>query len=198
MNEIDTLRAALGVIAVFDALGIEYHVGGSIASSFYGVSRSTMDADLIANILPRHVLPLVQKLESTYYVEGEAIREAITLKSAFNLIHLDSMLKVDVFVLPDAPYDREAFARAVPDRLLDEEPHSLVRVASAEDVVLNKLRWYRLTGDRSERQWSDVLGVLKVQAKSLDVEYMRKWAGELTVTELLERALMDAGLATEQ
>ncbi len=69
------------------------------------------------------------------------------------------------------------------------EPQVEVSVASAEDTLLAKLEWYRMGGEVSERQWRDVLGALKVQAGALDLEYLHRWASELGVDDLLERAL---------
>ena len=101
------------------------------------------------------------------------------------------MFKVDIFILKPTDYDRQAFLRA-DLRVLDDAPDSpLFYVESAEDVVLNKLRWYRLGGEVSERQWSDVLAVLRVQAGLLDLAYLRHWSTALGVEDLLARALSE-------
>jgi hypothetical protein len=125
-------------------------------------------------------------------VDENAALDAVERQSSFNLIHLGTMLKVDVFVLKSRVYDQNAFQRKRKDRLnLDPEGDSFF-FASPEDVVLNKLEWYRLGRELSERQWTDVLGVLKVQRGAVDIPYMQHWAGILGITDLLERAFQEA------
>lgn len=136
---------------------------------------------------------LVAALRETYYVPVERIRDAVAGRSSFNLIHLDTMLKVDVFVSRDRPFERQAFERARPASI--GQGGATLPVSSAEDVVLAKLEWYRKRGETSERQWTDVLGVLQVTASALDLRYLRRGAGELEVGDLLERALGEASLA---
>lgn len=185
------LAALEPVLTAFAALNVPYRIGGSVASSAFGVPRTTIDVDLVARLTPEHVEPLEALLKDTCYVEGDAVRRAIASRSSFNLIHLDTMLKVDVFVLKDRPYDQEAFQRVKMDTLAWDDSIQMC-FATPEDVILNKLEWYR-KGDRlSERQWQDVQGVLKVQGETLDFEYLRRWAGELGVSGLLEEAFAQA------
>ncbi len=185
-------RAALmPVTEVFQELGIAYHLSGSLAGASHGVSRTTLDADLVADLQLEHIAPLVQRLQQNYYVDAEMIHDAVLARSSFNVIHLPTMFKVDIFILKPTDYDRQAFLRA-DLRVLDDAPDSpLFYVESAEDVVLNKLRWYRLGGEVSERQWSDVLAVLRVQAGLLDLAYLRHWSTALGVEDLLARALSE-------
>lgn len=188
----ENIRPAVApVIAALDELGIAYYIGGSLASSLHGIPRSTMDVDLVAMLRPDQVVALVGKLQDQYYVDEQTVREAIQRRSSFNLIHFDTSLKVDIFVLKPRDYDQEAFRR----RAHGEGPEGPLTWATPEDTVLAKLEWYRLGGEASERQWLDVLGVMKVQAEALDLAYLRQWASELGVADLLERALVDAGLA---
>ncbi len=188
-------RAALTpLIDAFIALGIPYHIGGSVASMSHGVARTTMDVDVIADLRIAHISPLVELLGSAYYLDADMMLEAVHRQSSFNLIHLESMFKVDVFVLKHTPYDEQAFMRA-DLRPLDDEPDGPVFfVESAEDVILNKLRWYRLGGQVSERQWTDLLGVIRLQREALDFEYLRNWAAKLGVADLLKRSLSEAGV----
>jgi hypothetical protein len=177
---------ALRVIEIFEALGVEYHLGGSYASSVHGVPRQTQDVDLVANLLPGHVDPLVAALGADFYADAEPARRALEQRSSFNVLHLPSGVKVDIFCLGDSAFDRSEFERAQPTRLFGDEAVR-VRVKTEEDIVLRKLQWYRLGGEVSDRQWNDVLGCLRAGPR--DLGYLRHWARELQVADLLERAL---------
>ncbi|KAB2898963.1 MAG: hypothetical protein F9K40_10805 [Kofleriaceae bacterium] len=190
----DDLRAALDPVAdAFEALGIGYRVGGSVASSALGVARSTLDIDVVADLRGEHVEPLVERLGADYYIDADAIRDAIRRRSSFNLIHLASMMKVDIFVLKTREFDRQAFARAT-DRQVGDGPPRPFPMTTAEDIILHKLEWYRLGNEIAQRQWDDILGVLRLQSTTLDRAYLEHWARELGIDDLLARALAEAGL----
>lgn len=188
----DLVSALTPVVDALERLGIAYQVGGSVASSAHGAARSTMDVDLVARMEERHVRPFVEALGDTYYVDEGMVREAIRLRSSFNLIHQPTMYKVDVFIPEARAYDAQALQRGRPGRLSDEPEARAFRVATPEDVILAKLEWYERGGRVSDRQWHDILGVMRVQADLLDVAYLRRWAQELAVGHLLERALAEA------
>ena len=189
----DILGAVRPVVDALDRLGVRHHVGGSVASSALGIARSTLDVDLVADLRSDHVDDLVLALERDYYIDGDMIRDAIRRRSCFNVIHLATMLKVDIFVLGQRPYDLIAFSRAAPVTLEEDPDARSYLLASAEDTILNKLEWYELGGRVSDRQWGDVLGVLRVRGHALDLTYLRHWADELGIAGLLERALVEAG-----
>jgi hypothetical protein len=171
---------------------VRYYVGGSIASSIFGMPRTTMDVDLVADLRLEHVASLVDSLKGEYYASDSMIRDAIARRSCFNVIHMPTMYKVDIFVLKNRPYDHTAIERASPRPLDLDAPRELFQVAAAEDTVLAKLEWYRLGDEVSERQWKDVLEVLRVQRTILDCDYMAQWAAELGVADLLQRAWQEA------
>jgi hypothetical protein len=179
------------VTGVLEKLGVRYLIGGSLASTLYGMVRTTQDSDIVTELRAADVTPFVQALQEEFYVDEEMISEAVRSRSSFNIIHRDSMFKVDVFIPPPHPFLQSQLTRAR-KQLLSMEPQVEAMVASAEDTLLAKLEWYRLGGEVSERQWRDVLGMLKVQAGVLDLAYMRRWAMELKVSDLLERALTEA------
>jgi hypothetical protein len=192
-RESELLAAAAQVVGAFEALAIEYFVGGSVASSVFGEPRQTMDADLIARVLARHVEPLVARLSPEFYIEAPTILQAIQNQSSFNLIHLTNMAKVDVFVSWRTPFAQSQFARRK-RKTIGESTGLEFFFASAEDTVLAKLEWYRRGGGVSDRQWRDLVSVLKVQGERLDRTYLNDWAARLAVSDLLHRALGDAGL----
>lgn len=191
MTDSDLVAALRPVADAFDALGVRYYLGGSVASSAHGVARASLDADVVADLEPAHADALIARLAPVYYVPVDRLRSALTTRSSFNLIHLATMFKIDVFVSKGRPFDREAASRAC-DEVVDETPDArLFPIATPEDTVLAKLEWFRLGGETSERQWWDILGVLRV-ASGIDLAYLRHWAEALAVTDLLDRALADA------
>ena len=189
----ESISVALLVTDVLDTLGIPYAIGGSLSSAVHGVMRATMDVDLVADLDQEHVEPLAQALGDAFYADAGMMHDAVRHHSSFNVIHLETMFKVDVFVAKPRAFDRAQLARRQL-HLLSEEPERRAYVTSAEDVVLAKLDWYRMGGEVSDRQWRDALGVLKVQGERLDRAYLKQMAADLGVSDLLSQALLDAGM----
>jgi len=187
----DLLAAVGPLLDLLQEIGVRHYLGGSIASSAHGVARASIDADVVAELRPEHAERLTSALGGDYYVPEARVRDGIARRASFKLIHLETMLKVDVFVSKDRPFDRRAMDRARPSapEAADERPLPL---ASAEDTVLAKLEWFRRGGEASERQWTDVLGVLRASGESLDRRYLEDGARELAVSDLLARALSEA------
>jgi hypothetical protein len=190
MNQIEVL---LRVGKLLEEMQIPYFVAGSIASSLQGFSRATADVDIVADLRPEHVTPLFDALKNEFYVDDQAMRRAPSLRRVFNLIHLESLIKVDIYVSKEDEFSRQQFKRARLETLLPGEA-SGVYVSAPEDTILAKLQWHRRGGEVSERQLTDVLGVLKVQRERLDLAYLRAWAGRLGVLDLLEGLFAKAGL----
>jgi hypothetical protein len=179
------------VIDVLDTLGVPYLVGGSFASSIYGTYRATADVDLVADLEFEHVTALVKALSGQFYIDEESVRDAIRLRRSFSAIHLTTSFKVDVFIPQQRPYSRMELERRT-WQMIWTDPEYAVYLASAEDNLLAKLEWYRLGNEVSDRQWRDILGVIKTQGERLDFAYLRQWAAALDVADLLEKALLEA------
>jgi hypothetical protein len=180
--------AMLKVIDALEELSSPYLIGGSYASSTHGIARATMDIDILAALPAKLAGAFAQRLAPEFYADEQMIRDAIMRKQSFNVIHLETGLKVDIFISKRDEFDIKQLERRTL-KMISREPERSVYVASPEDTVLTKLRWFRKTNETSERQWSDVLGVLAVKAGELDLSYLRKWAIELGVSDLLERAI---------
>lgn len=186
----EKIDVVLKVIAVFEELEIPYLIGGSFASSLYGIVRSTNDADIVAGLKPDHAAPFFRALESEFYVDELAIERAIRTGRHFNVIHSDTQFKVDVFTPRLTGFAIQQLERRQ-ERPFGEDTKHKAYFASPEDTVLAKLEWYRRGNESSEQQWRDVLTVIKVQVGRLDLDYMRRWAEELRVADLLEEALAE-------
>jgi hypothetical protein len=189
----EILEITLFVAATFERLGITYLVGGSLASSLHGIPRATQDVDLVASIGQPHVPDLVAAFRETFYFDEAAMREAIAQRTSFNLIHLRTLFKVDIFVAKDDAASREQMQRRQ-HFAVGEEPRRDLVVASPEDIVAHKLYWFSLGDEVSERQWTDAVGVLKVGGDRLDLPYLRRVAALLGVERLLRRACDEAGI----
>jgi hypothetical protein len=185
--------ALLPVVDALETLGVPYSVGGSVASSFAGVARATLDVDLVANLHLGHAEPLARVLSPDYYADVEMIVNAIRRRGSFNVIHLATLFKIDVFVMEDTAFARENMARRIALELPDVG--RTLYFTSPEDIVLHKLLWYAMGSGVSDRQWYDLQGVLRLQAERLDLAYMRRWADQLGIMDLLQQALAEAGLA---
>lgn len=193
MKPPDIIEVTLKVVKIFEKLGIVYHIGGSLASSAFGIARATLDVDIIADIKLEQASHIKESLKEEFYLDIEMICDAIKRRKSFNLIHFETMFKVDVFVLKDRAFDRQAFLRRF-QKPVSEDASQQLFFATPEDIILNKLEWYKTAGGVSDRQWNDVLGVLKVQGTQLDMAYLRRWAKELSISNLLKKVLGEAGI----
>jgi hypothetical protein len=171
-------------------IGIEVVLGGSVAASLYATPRYTQYADVSVRAFPGREQELVSCLESDYYISLVAVQSAVAKRRTFNALNKTTSFKIDVFVPADRPFDLAAFARKrlVAPQSPEDAP---LFVYSPEDVVLHKLAWFRLGNDVAMQQLKDVAGVLRVQRATLDVAYLRQWAAQLGVADLLDNCLAE-------
>lgn len=186
---VDPIAVAVSVSRVLEALGIVHTIGGSIASSFAGEPRSTAGIDFVVALEESDVASLVSRLSTEFYVDDLALRRAVRERSTANVIHHATQLKVDLFVAGGTPLDWQQLQRRQKVTL---GPGQTLHVHPPEDILLQKLRWYREGGGVFDRQWRDILGIVRVQGPRLDRDYLTLNAPVLRVGDLLARALSEA------
>jgi len=191
MNSPQELQVLRRLTDVFDGLNIVYAIGGSKASSVYGVVRFTQDADINVQPFLSVADKLYEMLRDDFHISKQAMYQALKSRGSFNIIHFETSFKIDVFVQADNDFEEQLLSRRRKINLGDSLEKSLYFV-SPEDIILLKLKWYNQDGCVSERQWSDVLGVLAVQAERLDFKYLTQWAVKLGLNELLQRAILQS------
>ncbi|MEP6913942.1 MAG: DUF6036 family nucleotidyltransferase, partial [bacterium] len=179
------------VASVLEQQRIAYMLVGSLASSIHGMYRSTADIDIVADVHSEQVIPLLTALQENFYVDEHAVHEAIDRRQSFNAIHFDSVFKVDIFIPKADEFSRKQIERREL-RKLAPDVEQMVYVATAEDTILAKLRWYDSGGRVSNTQWTDVVGIIGGSSSILDLDYLRDWAKKLSLTELLDRAFREA------
>jgi len=172
MLDTETFEAILFVTDLLEDLGAKYVIGGSVASIAHGLIRTTMDADLVTTLESDQQAEFIAALSEQFYVDEAVVREAIQRRSHFSLIHLKTMFKVDIFLVTDRPFDRQQIERRISVPLGTDSTDG----------------W-----QGSERQWRDILGMIQTQQDALDLIYLRHWAAELAILDLLEQALTTCG-----
>jgi hypothetical protein len=180
--------AALLLLEALNRLEIHYAIGGSFASSFHGVARATQDLNLVVELPMNRVRDLYLAVSPHFYADEETMLDAIRRGLSFNLIHLDSGFKFDLFMAGRRPLGRDQLRhrRRVSTALLGGDPLD-VDMVSAKDIILAKLLWYRAGGDVSERQWNDLVNLVQVQADKADRVYLEAQAARLGLADLLAR-----------
>jgi hypothetical protein len=144
---------------------------------------------MVADLRQSDIDTFLGTIGAECYVSRDAVAEAVRLGGAFNIIHMPTAVKVDVFIAGFDAFDRERLARRIPVSFSSGAEQSTLFVDTAEDTILRKLEWYRRGGETSERQWRDVVGILNTQSSGLDRAYLSEWAVKLGVTDLMESAL---------
>jgi hypothetical protein len=187
----DPIALARKVVSILESLSIAYYIGGSVASSLLGENRYTEDIDLIIELSKTKAQPLLEAfLAASFYISDIAVEDAVNGRCAsFNVLDNETLEKADLFILENTPFAQRKMARRMRQELPDG---SNIWISSPEDIVLQKLVWGR--GSQSEKQWRDVLGVLKLQGNNLDFEYLQQWGAKLALTERLDRAFRESGL----
>ena len=186
MSDPDVLSVAFQCAEAMERAQVPYFLGGSLASSLQGEPRATNDIDFVVDLRAAQVQPLMDALGPDFDVDEEALREAVSRRSSWNIFHVPSVIKVDLFMLRPGPFDEMEFARR--RRIVFPPDGRGLYIKSPEDSVLRKLLWFRDGGEASSSQWRDIVQVLRIAAGNLDTAYVDEWAGRLGVAPLLAKA----------
>ena len=179
------LEVALAVGQALESIGVEYFLGGSMASSFQGQPRLTNDLDFVVLMRATDIEPFKTALGPDFEVDEQGLAEAVRRKGSWNIFHLPTVTRVDLFVVKDGEYDAEEFLRKRP---FEVAPGRRLVLKSPEDSVLRKLLWFRAGGEQNSQQFRDVVEVLRVQGGLLNEAYLATWARKLDLEALLEKA----------
>ena len=147
MSSSDLIQATRPLIQHLEQHSVRYYIGGSVASSAHGLPRTTIDVDIVADLRHSHVETMVETLQDSFYIDVDMIHTAIDNQASFNIVHLETFIKLDIFILKQAPYDQMVIQRAIEGALSPEDSYELiVRFSSPEEIVLHKLYLFRLWG----------------------------------------------------
>ena len=185
-------QALARLAEVLDRMEVRYAIGGSVASSAHGTPRTTLDVDLVVDLRPEQIDEFAAELGNEFYVDPDQMRDAFRRGRAANLIHFKTAWKFDLFPLQPDPYSQTAIGRRIFREVRPNAGETVeCAVTTPEDTILRKLQWYRAGGETSERQWTDLCGMIRAAGGQFDMIYLREWAASLGVTDLLERLLRD-------
>ncbi len=171
-NELDIVR---DVSARLERGGLAYMLTGSMAMNYYAQPRMTRDIDLVVALTAQDTDKVVRLFTPDYYVSREAVSSSIAHESLFNLIHQESVIKVDCIVRKNTPYRRAEFERRQHITIEDFSTW----IASKEDLIISKLWWAK--DSHSELQLRDVKNLT---ATGCDTDYIRRWTNELGLLNL--------------
>jgi hypothetical protein len=173
------------LVSALERLQIPYLITGSVAAMAYGEPRLTNDIDVVVDINESHVSGLLAQFPADeFYLDDEAIRDALVRKGQFNIIHPASGLKIDVMVQQGTAFERSRFRRA---KLVYFTAKHGGQFAAPEDVILKKMEYYREGG--SEKHLRDIAGIMKVSADMIDQSYIGQWADRLGLREIWDAIL---------
>ena len=176
MTQLDIL---LLVCDTLDKLKINYMLTGAYAVSFYGRPRSTHDIDINISISTHNVKDIYNAFKDSFYISREQIEEAIRYQSMFNVVHNETIDKIDFWILKDDEFDKERFGRRRKETVSGKE----IFISSPEDVILSKLDWYKKSD--IQKHYDDVSGIFEIQQRNLDIDYVKKWAEKLSFLSIL-------------
>lgn len=188
MNDKIYLTESVGVlneiVSIFEELSINYFLTGSLASGVRGEFRATNDIDIVAELKSKDVVKFVDSASKTFFADIEHVTNAVAAQKSFNLIHIETIIKVDIFTRIDS-LQIEQLKRSTPVEIPGIDLP--VKIASAEDIIISKLVWYQKGGRVSERQWRDIQGVLAINGSAIDRSYIFQWCEQLEISDLAEK-----------
>lgn len=171
-------------VARLEKTGVAYAVTGSVASNFWGIPRTTHDVDIVVVLVAADAERITAAFADRYYLSEQAVKDAVSQRSMFNVIDFRTNLKAGLWVTRDDPFNQSMLQRRRREEIV---PRQQGWMGTPEDVLLHKLVWHTITP--SERQLADAAGIAAVQAGNLDLAYMRTWTARQGTGTLLEEVL---------
>lgn len=190
MSLSDPLSVVNILTNIFEKLSIKYLIGGSLASSLYGIPRATQDVDVVADIRIAQVNTIIENLKPSFFVDEDMIKKAVMNRETFNIIDKEYLFKIDVFMYGADEFSDKEMERRVLFQVPDS-PDQRIYLCSPEDIIAHKLYWYKLGNFISERQWNDAANVIKVQNEKLDFKYLKEICIHWDVIDLLEKLIKE-------
>jgi hypothetical protein len=182
----------LKLVAAFEAAGVPYMIVGSYSSNFYGIPRMTKDADLVVHLDAQGWRTLPALLPDGIELEEQMGFEMVTATQRELLRVKDSLFQIELFRLSDDAHDRMRFDRRIRQTIF---PGVAVSLPTAEDVIIQKLRWSR--GAKRPKDFADTVAVMQVQGESLDWSYIEHWCAQHDTLEVLAEAKTEASVVWE-
>ena len=168
------------VITKLEELNISYMLSGSLAGSFYAQPRMTRDIDIVIELAAEQIAKITEIFSGDFYIDEDDVNEAVRLRSMFNIIHYQAVVKIDFIIRKDSLYRKLEFERRIRKIIAG----FALWVVSPEDLIISKIFWAK--DSKSELQLNDVSSIMKYQAKKLDWEYIEYWVKELGLGQLWE------------
>ncbi|MBU0534398.1 MAG: nucleotidyltransferase [Candidatus Omnitrophica bacterium] len=166
------------VIVQINNLGFPYMLTGGMVVLFYGKPRTTHDIDIVVEISENNIFEIINSFKEEFYVSEEGIKDAVSHKTMFNIIHPETGMKIDFWMLKDIPYEKVIFQRRVKKEIFGKE----VYISTPEDTIIRKLLWYKESD--IDKHFNDALGIFQIQHENLDYDYIQQWVKELKVSDI--------------
>lgn len=186
METINPEKLLLKITPILDKLKIDYFITGGFAVSVWGRPRATFDIDIVVKIIEPKIEPLANLLKSISkkgYIDKEIARQAVEQKGEFNFIDPDTGLKVDFWVEKDDLETKAQFNRRIVKKINNKKVYFI----SPEDLILNKLKWYKQTD--SARHFEDIESIFKISGKKLNKDYLSQQADRLGFLDIINKYL---------
>ncbi len=174
-------QIALTVAEALRKSNISYMLTGALAVNYYGKPRMTHDIDVVVSITINDTAKFKELFDENFTVDAYSISCALKELSMFNIIHKETGLKVDFWIMKGDEYNRKSFER----RKWYPYQNIEICLATPEDMIINKLDWFKLSD--IDKHYFDALDIYRIQQEKLDIEYINYWCNKKSISELWKK-----------